>query len=195
MPLEPRRKPIQRIAAIAALLCLSAAALAQEHPSPLIAPVPESLRVYGEMPPLPGVADLKFREFFKMPIGPRGLEPSDKLLQLDGQSVRLVGFMARQDDAIPGLFILSPLPVHMGDEDDSFSDDLPASAVFVRLSAEKQSTRLPYMPGLLALIGTLKIGAEEEPDGRVSVVRLLLSDPQSRALAEAVPISYAATAR
>lgn len=187
MSFESRLKPARRIAALAALLSLWSAAFAQEHPALPPVPVPEPLRVYGELAPLPGVADLKFGEFFKMPIGPRGLEASAKLRRLDGRSVRLVGFMARQDDPVPGLFILSPLPVHMGDDDDKFSDDLPASAVFVRLGATEQATRLPYMPGLLALTGTLQLGAVEEADGRVSTVRLLLTEAQSRTLAAVSP--------
>lgn len=183
--------------------CLAAAALGlwalvagAQDPAPMPPlPVPEALRVHGELPSLPGVADLKFRDFFRMPIGPRGLEPSEQLLRLDGRPVRLVGYMARQDDPSAGLFILSPLPVHMGDEDDSYADDLPAAAVFVHLGAGQQATRLPYMPGLLALTGTLQIGASDESDGRVSAVRLLLSDTQSRLLASALSEATAPTAR
>jgi hypothetical protein len=158
-------------------------------------PVPEALRVQGEPAPLAGVTDLKFRDFFKMPFGPRGLEPSARLLQLDGRPVRLVGYMARQDEPSAGMFILSPLPVHMGGDDDSFADDLPASAVFVRLSPAQQTTRLPFMPGLLALTGTLQVGASDEADRRVSAVRLLLIEAQSQALALARPEPHASAPR
>lgn len=180
----PRPFPILAGAVMA--LCCSLGWTHEPRPSAPV-PVPESLRVYGELTPLAGVADVKFREFFKMPYGPRGLELSDKLRQLDRRTVRLVGYMARQDDPSAGMFILSPLPVQMGDADDAFADDLPASAVFVRLAAAERALKLPFMPGLMALTGTLEVGPVEEADGRVSTVRLVLIEAQSRSLAEALP--------
>ena len=125
------------------------------------------------------ITDLKFREFFKMPIGPRGLEPSAKLIALAGQRVRLLGYMARQAVPDAGTFILAPMPVALGDEDESLSDDLPASSVFVHFSP---SFDVAYVPGLLRLTGTLRLGSFEENDGHVSTVRLEL-DPD---LAQAV---------
>ncbi len=131
-------------------------------------------------PPMPelAAAELKFGDMFKRPIGPRGLEPSAKLLSLDGQRVRLVGYMARQaaELDVPGLMILVPLPVALGDEDESFADDLPASAAYVHL-ADSPNALLPYRPGLLSLTGTLELGPQAEPDGRVSFVRLQRAVP------------------
>ncbi|WP_227869668.1 hypothetical protein [Undibacterium parvum] len=124
--------------------------------------------------------DLKFREFFKMPIGPRGLEASEKLLSLVGKRVRIVGHMARQGTPTAGFFILAALPVTLGDEDDSLSDDMPASALFIHLDTEGQlpaSAPVPYYPGLLRLTGILSLGPYEESDGHVSTVRLQL-DPE-----------------
>ena len=43
--------------------------------------------------------------------------------------------------------------------------------------------RLPHMPGLMALTGTLQLGAMAEPDGRRSMLRLLLDDAVSAAFA------------
>jgi hypothetical protein len=138
--------------------------------------VPAVLAVLGELPPpAAGVTDLKFRELFKLPIGPRGLEPSEKLIGLNGKRVRMVGYMAKEEDSAAGMFILSPLPVTMGDEDESFADDLPASAVFVHMESASNAL-IPYLPGLIKLTGTLQFGAQQEGDGRVSMVRLLL-DP------------------
>jgi hypothetical protein len=138
--------------------------------------VPAALAVLSELPPpAAGVTDLKFRELFKLPIGPRGLEPSEKLISLNGQRVRMVGYMAKEEASAAGMFILSPLPVTMGDEDESFADDLPASAVFVHMESASNAV-IPYLPGLIKLTGTLQFGAQQEGDGRVSTVRLLL-DP------------------
>lgn len=116
--------------------------------------------------------DLRFNEFYRLPIGPRGLEPSRKLLALEGQAVRLVGYRVPVADAPPGLLILSPLPVSLGDEDESFADDLPASAVYVHLP-EAAAAALPSS-GLLSVSGRLQLGAQREADGRFSFVRLVL---------------------
>jgi len=144
--------------------------------------IPGALQVHGELPALDGVVDLKFREFFALPVGPRGLEPSPKLLALDGQHVRLVGYMVRPDLPAAGLLILAPLPVTLGDEDESYADDLPASAVYVHLNAASAAIKLPFMPGLMTLTGTLQLGSAPEADGRRSNVRLLLDDEASRVL-------------
>ena len=138
--------------------------------------VPIALKVSGPLPPPSvGTTDLKFHEIFKLPIGPRGLEPSERIVGLNGKQVRMVGYMAKEENPTPGLFILSPLPVNMGDEDESFADDLPASAVFVHMGTANNNV-VPYLPGLLKLTGVLQFGAQQEPDGRISTVRILL-DP------------------
>jgi len=124
----------------------------------------------------PDVTDLKFHEFFKLPIGPRGLEATEKLLALAGKRIRIVGYMVRQDPPARGYFVLSPLPASIGDEDDGLADDLPASVAFVHIG-DHPLQALPFRPGLLRLTGTLSLGSREESDGRVSSVRLQL-DPQ-----------------
>jgi hypothetical protein len=138
---------------------------------------PAAVAVAGDLAPPPaGTSDIKFREFFKLPIGPRGLEPTAKLISLDGKRIRLLGYMVRQEKPAAGAFILAPLPVSVGEEDESLSDDLPASAVFVHLPVSK-SMAVPYIPGLIRLTGELSVGPREEADGRVSAVRLQL-DPE-----------------
>jgi hypothetical protein len=143
--------------------------------------------------------DLKFGEFFTMPVGPRGLEPSVKLLALQGRQVRLLGYMARQDaaDAAPGVILLTPLPVTLGDEDERFADDLPVTTVYVHLAASPQSPALTYVPGLLGLSGRLELGSQAEADGRRSSVRLRLDSASSvlllAAAAASNPISKSTT--
>ena len=138
--------------------------------------VPVALKVSGTLPPPSvGTTDLKFHEIFKLPVGPRGLEPSEKLIGLNDKQVRMVGYMANEEHPTPGMFILSPLPVNMGDEDESFADDLPASAVFVHMGTAHNEV-VPHLPGLIKLTGVLQFGAQQEPDGRISTVRILL-DP------------------
>jgi len=133
------------------------------------------LSVKGELPPLPsGVTDLKFREFFKSPIGQRGLEPTKKLLELNGKPVRLIGYMAKQEQPPAGVFILALTPIFMGDEDEVFADDLLPTSVYVHLGTSQ--TTVPFIPGLIHLTGVLNVGSQVEEDGRISSVRLML-DP------------------
>ncbi len=153
-----------------------------------IALPPASLAVQGPLPaPKTGVTELKFREMFKMPIGPKGLEPTDKLLSLDGKRVRLVGYMAGQEESAKGVIILTPMPVSLGDEDESLSDDLPGNAVFVHLTSRYADKPVPNMQGLLQLTGTLQLGPQDEADGHVSAIRLTLDDATSRLLTTAAP--------
>jgi len=121
--------------------------------------------------------DLKFRDFFALPIGPKGLAPSARLLALDGQRVHIVGYMARQEQPSAGIVIVAPLPVVLGDEDESFSDDLPATTLYVHLADAERDHAVPWKPGLQSFSGVLQLGAMREADGRMSFVRLQL-DPE-----------------
>jgi hypothetical protein len=144
---------------------------------------PAAVQVTGMLPAPPaGVAELRFGDLFKRPVGPRGLEPTARLLALDGQTVRLVGYMA--DAALPmaGRLILAPQPTTLGDEDEALADDLPAQAVFVHLSGPAAQYTLPNYRGLIQLQGRLALGALDEPDGHRSAVRLLLDAQASSAL-------------
>ncbi len=151
-----------------------------------IAIPPASVAVHGKLPaPAAGEIDLKFGEMFKMPIGPKGLEPTDKLLSLNGKRVRLIGFMAEQETSAKGVIILTPMPVSLGDEDESLSDDLPGNAAFVHLASPYADKPVPNMRGLLHLSGTLQLGPQDEADGHVSSIRLMLDDKTSRLLTTA----------
>lgn len=170
----------------ASALLFSAAASAHGSVAAAYAP---AVAVRGELPPPPkGVSEIKFGEFFRMPVGPQGLEPTEKLKALNGKVVRLVGYMVKEDEASASArLILSPLPVELGDQDESLSDDLPPSAVFVHLTGADERA-LPYLPGLLKLTGTLEIGARDEADGRVSSIRLRLDAKTSKQILQAKPL-------
>jgi hypothetical protein len=133
------------------------------------------------------VAELRFRDFFQMPVGPRGLEPSAQLLALDGRTVRIRGYVVRQAERIPGLLILSPLPVELGDADESLSDDLPPAVVFVHFDPSAHD-----VAGLVQVTGTLDLGPRDEADGHVSQVRLQLTAVQAAAI-EAIPVPVTAS--
>lgn len=157
---------------------------AAEGRQPTSPPSPRSLLAVSQPLGVPpnGVADLKFRDLFKLPVGPKGLEPTPKLRRLDGKRVRIVGYMVQQQSAVAGGFLLSPLPVAAGDEDESLADDIPASAIFVGLP-QGASAIVPPLPGLLGISGTLRVGAREIPGAdRVAAVRIELDAEAERAL-------------
>lgn len=122
-----------------------------------------------------GVMDLKFGELFK-PVGPRGLEHSDRLRGLDGKRVRMLGYMVKQSRPMPWTFLLSPVPVTLHETEYGFAEDMPATVLHV-FTPRNATPIVPFTPGLMLLTGTLSVGNKEEPDGRVSTVRLTLDPP------------------
>ncbi len=143
-------------------------------------------------PPAPtGVTDLEFSEFFSPVVGDRGLEVTDKLRDLAGQRVRLVGFMVRQSLPTPGVLLLAPQPVQVDEVEYGACDDLPPQIVrvFVPLTAGAQ---VPLTPGPLLLSGTLEVGQQPEPDGRNSFIRLRLDAPGLTPHIAARPVASAA---
>lgn len=152
-----------------------------------VSEVPAAISAIKDAGPAPeGMTDLKFREFFRLPVGPRGLEPTEKLISLDGKRVRIVGFMAHHETPMADAFILSPVPVTLGDEDESLADDLPASVIFVH-AAQPEGRTIPFFPGLLRLTGTLSVGPHEEADGHVSAVRMQLDPDLTRLMLAGQP--------
>jgi hypothetical protein len=130
------------------------------------------------LPSLPAdIADLKFRDFFVMPVGPRGLEMTPKLLALDGRRVRILGYMAQQEDPYPGFFMLTPMPLKVAEASDGMADDLPPATLFVHLPPFQANNVASHLSGLLVLTGTLSVGNREEGDGRISMMRLQLDAP------------------
>jgi hypothetical protein len=129
-----------------------------------------------KLPPLSkGVTELNLSELFNYPIGPAGLRFTDKVKNLAGKRVRVVGYMVRQEKAPPGCFLLAPVPVELHEEHYGLADDLPASTLFVFDAHQKSITQ--YRSGPVLVSGTLRIGNREEADGRISQVRLTLDSP------------------
>ena len=90
-------------------------------------------------------APLAFSEYFR--AGSARLEPSAKLLALDGQHVRLTGFMAHMEDGPSGAFYLASRPVAC-DEGGAGTGDLPPDAVLVVVPWASGS-EIPFLPGPL----------------------------------------------
>jgi len=170
----------------------SAPAASNAHEATSAVRVPATLAVRKELgAPPAGVSELKFRDIYKLPAGPKGFEPTDKLKSLDGKRVRIVGYMVHQEHAPAGEFLLSPLPVMLGDEDESFADDLPASAILVELP-KARTLAIPALPGLLQLSGTLRVGMRADASGRATAARLVLDAAPERALQRAAKTVAAA---
>jgi hypothetical protein len=112
-------------------------------------------------------ATLRFSQVYRLPAGPRGLEPGAEFIALDGKTVRLAGYPVRlaKDDARG--FVLSPLPVTLGDEDESFADDLPPSALYVSASP---GADIPAR--IVTVTGVLHVGPTRSPDGRIFPARI-----------------------
>ena len=184
-PAEGRFGRLTTMAALAAMAmsALLACPLVLAHGGQATLGAPPALAVSGVLPAPPaGVAELRFSEMFQRPVGPKGLEPSARLLALDGLPVRLVGYMASAELPMAGRLVLSPLPIAMGDEDEPLANDLPAQAVFVHLSGPAAGQVLPNYSGLIQLQGRLSVGVRDEPDGHLSSVRLLLDEQASQQL-------------
>jgi len=128
-------------------------------------------------PPLLGITDLKFNEFFVLPIGPLGLEPTEKLLSLDGKRVRLLGYMVRQEQAPVASFLFTAIPMQIHEHDNALADDLPPAIVRVKVPT-CQDKPVPFVRDLLALTGTLHLGNSAEADGRATFVRMDLDPPK-----------------
>jgi len=120
----------------------------------------------------PSATPLRFAEFFKRPVGPRGLEPTPTLMSLAGSTITIQGFVARTGDGPQSPAILAPVPVLLGDEDESLADDLPPSSVHLHLDQPAMRTALQQCGGLLAVQGVLDIGPQHEADDRISFVRI-----------------------
>ncbi|HEX6704874.1 MAG TPA: hypothetical protein VF169_08960 [Albitalea sp.] len=137
-----------------------------------------SLLVLACLLALPATAapvELSFSEFFSQPIGPRGLEPTAKLMAANGREVRLVGYMVQREQPLTGRFLLTPRPVAMVEHADGEADDLPASAVTVLLPESRRTHVVVHQSGPLALTGRLEYGPAEDESGRVSWIRLHLT--------------------
>jgi hypothetical protein len=133
-----------------------------------------------ELPPLPaGVEELKFSEFFQQPVGPRGLEYTEKLQRLNGHRVRVLGYMVEQSQPASRCLLLAPIPVKLHEDEWGFCEDMPAAVLHVFVDPSGPEV-VPFTPGLMLLTGTLSVGNRVESDQRVSTVRLQLDPPATQ---------------
>lgn len=142
-------------------------------------------RARAALPPPPqGVTELDLGEIFD-PIGDRGPSYSEKVRALEGRPVRILGYMVGQDRPVPGTILLAPFPFRLHESEYGLAEDLPPALVHV-LVPDRKDEVVPFTPGLLLLTGDLALGPREEPDGRISTVRLRLHPPPGSASIAAV---------
>jgi hypothetical protein len=146
-----------------------------------------ALRASEQIPLAPaGVTDLALNDIYVMPVGPRGLELTPRAAALQGQRVRLFGFMVRQTKPASGVAMLAPYPLVTNEIEYSLSDDIPANTVFV-VVPQFDDIAVPYTPGPLLLTGRFETTPREESDGRVSHLRLVLDEDAGLAPVEPTP--------
>lgn len=130
----------------------------------------------------PEATPLSLAEFFTHPVGPRGLEPGERLLALAGKRVELAGYLV-QHGGPAGPLIVAPVPVVLGDEDESFADDLPASVAYLHPIDARTAEALQACHGAVRVRGRIDIGRAAEDDGRQSFVRLQVDAAQCAGIA------------
>jgi hypothetical protein len=122
-------------------------------------------------------------DFYKRPIGPRGLEATQRLLSLAGSQVRITGFLVQgQAPGVPA-WIVAPVPVHLSDEDEALADDLPASVAYLHEVGAPAAAAMAACRGAVSVSGQLQTGPQRESDDRISYVRVTTAsvhcvDPQ-----------------
>ena len=117
---------------------------------------------------------LNFGDLLQHPIGPQGIEISPNAQALQGQSVRLRGYMVKSEEAAIGQFYFAPVPLQMSEHADGPANDLPASAVLVKLDPSQANWAVSHKAGALVLEGTLLVGRHEDKQGNVSWFQLQL---------------------
>lgn len=115
---------------------------------------------------------LEFREFFDPTINE--LQPSDKLRRLQGQRVRIIGFMAEMEHQPEGYFYLCARPV-LCDESGGGIGELPIDAVRVVVRSHKGSP-LKFVAPPIEVTGILELGGQSAGEPDSWTVRVLIEN-------------------
>jgi hypothetical protein len=121
---------------------------------------------------------LVFGQLFE-PMGDRGLEFSAGVRLLEGHQVTIRGYMVRDRQWAPRLFVLAPRPIRLDTSGSGEVLDLPPTAVYVHLSGDAPEVPVGYRPGLVVVRGQLELGPQTEANGRNSFLRLRLDSTTS----------------
>jgi len=149
-----------------ALSCASASSAARVDPPP---PAQQATAVAAQTEPT-----LSFSDLFVANTEPPS--PSPTLVSAAGKRVRMVGFMAHMDQPPKGAFYLTSRPVSC-DEMGAGTGDLPIDSI--RVNVVPAPKEVAFVPGPIEVTGILELGRQEEPDGAVSHIRLVLALPST----------------
>jgi hypothetical protein len=124
-----------------------------------------------------------FREF----LAPSSteLKPSDKLRRLQGQRVRIVGFMAEMEHMPEGYFYLCARPIFC-DESGGGIGELPVDAVRVVVRASRGKP-IKFVPQPIEIHGVLELGGQSEMEPDSWAVRLLTDNFSVHPIKPAAP--------
>lgn len=117
---------------------------------------------------------LSFDDLLQRPIGAFGIDIGSTAKSMQGQKVRIRGFMVKSEENLFGQFYLTALPIQMSEHADGPASDLPADAVLVRLDPSQSTWVVAHQPGPIFLEGILNIGRYEDSLGNVSWFQLQL---------------------
>ena len=109
----------------------------------------------------------------------RGARVAPEVEALRGRRVRVLGFMARMEEAPRGAFYLTRRPVE-SEEGGAGTADLPPGALRVevpRLAGQE----IAWAPDVIEVVGTLDVGRAEDAEGRVSWLRVVVDEARGRA--------------
>lgn len=121
------------------------------------------------------VTTIRFQSFFKLPIGPKGLEVSEEVLNASGQKIRLTGYMVKNELPTQGVFMLSPRPIQLSEHADGDANDLPAAVCLVYLDEHQKNWIVPHIAGPLTVEGQFAFKRIEASDGSVAWFHLYLA--------------------
>lgn len=116
-------------------------------------------------------APVRFSELFVAPTGPKGLEYTARIREFEGKLVRITGFMVRQVNADPGVFMLTEAPVSTLEHEYGIVDSVPPNVVHVLLTA-RAGHGTAWQPYAVTVHGRLDLDGRQEADGRISYVRI-----------------------
>lgn len=115
---------------------------------------------------------LEFREI--LAPSTTELKPSEKLRRLQGQRVRIIGFMAEMEHMPDGYFYLCSRPI-LCDESGGGIGELPIDAVrvVVRVGKMRKGQTIKFLAPPIEVSGVLELGGQSEMEQDSWAVRVL----------------------
>lgn len=160
---------------IASLALLAAAEPGARLARPQAAPDASARSARTARPPTSGPQEprpLDLRTLYVVRGGSLAVSPQVEALR--GRTVRVRGFMVQMEEAPSGEFYLATHPVEQ-DESGAGTGDLPVGSLLVRVPGVDRP--VPWRARPVEVVGTLEVGREEAADGRVTWLRVVMTEP------------------